>query len=82
MVPGTRTLWVELRWSARAEGVEHLDDLLLRRTRIGMQRPAEAAADPRLAAICRAELGWDAARWTAELSRYQTLWTRNYAPSQ
>lgn len=82
VVPGTRTLWVELRWGARAEGVEHLDDLLLRRTRVGMQRPAEAAADPRLEAICRAELGWDSERWTAELSRYQALWTRNYSPSQ
>ena len=81
-VPGTRTLWVELRWGARAEGVEHLDDLLLRRTRIGMQCPAEAAADPRLAAICRDELGWDAARWSAELSRYQTLWARNYGLPQ
>jgi glycerol-3-phosphate dehydrogenase len=82
VVPGTRTLWVELRWGARAEGVEHLDDLLLRRTRVGMQRPAEAAADPRLEAICRSELGWDSERWTAELSRYQALWTRNYSPSQ
>jgi glycerol-3-phosphate dehydrogenase len=30
-IAGTQTLWAELRWGARAEGVVHLDDLLLRR---------------------------------------------------
>jgi glycerol-3-phosphate dehydrogenase len=32
-------LWSELRWAARSGAVEHLDDLLLRRVRLGMQLP-------------------------------------------
>lgn len=28
--------WAELRWAAHAEGVVHLDDLLLRRVRLDM----------------------------------------------
>ena len=35
-IPGTETLWAELRWAARAEAVVHLEDLLLRRTRLGL----------------------------------------------
>jgi glycerol-3-phosphate dehydrogenase len=35
-IPGTETLWVQLRWAARMEAVAHLDDLLLRRTRLGL----------------------------------------------
>lgn len=40
-VPGTQTLWSELRWAARAESVVHLDDLLLRRVRLGHLLPGE-----------------------------------------
>ena len=32
-------LWSELRWAARSGAVIHLDDLLLRRVRLGMQLP-------------------------------------------
>ena len=32
-------LWAELRWATRAEGVIHLDDLLLRRVRLGLLLP-------------------------------------------
>jgi len=28
-IPGTQTLWIELRWAAHAEGVVHLDDFYL-----------------------------------------------------
>ena len=33
---GTQSLWTELRQATRAEGVVHLDDLLLRRVRLGL----------------------------------------------
>ena len=39
-IPGTPYLWAELRWAARLEGVVHLDDLLLRRLRLGLLSPA------------------------------------------
>lgn len=78
-VPGTQTLWAELRWAARAEGVVHLDDLLLRRVRVGLLLPQGGAALlPRIRAICQPELGWDDDRWAAEAAAYQALWGRHY----
>jgi len=73
-IPGAPSLWVELRWSARAEGVVHLDDLLLRRVRLGLLLP-RGALDllPRLRLICQSELGWDDARWASEVEAYQAL---------
>src|SRR5262245_45352580 len=58
-VPGAAALWAELRWAARSEGVVHLDDLLLRRVRLGLQAPEGGSALlPRVRAICQMELGW------------------------
>lgn len=78
-IPGTPVLWAELRWAARAEGVAHLDDLLLRRVRLGLLLPAGGAAYlPRIRAICQPELGWDDARWEAEEIAYRALWQQSY----
>ena len=38
-IPTTCTLWAELRWAARDEGIVHLEDLMLRRTRLGLTFP-------------------------------------------
>ena len=74
-IPGTHTLWAELRWAARAEQVYQLDDLLLRRTRLGIQLPdGGAALLGRVRAICQKELGWDDAQWEAQEKRYVALW--------
>lgn len=71
-IEGTSTLWAELRWGARAEGVTHLDDLLLRRTRLGMLLPRGGAAIlGRVKEVCREELGWNDERWASELLRYR-----------
>jgi glycerol-3-phosphate dehydrogenase len=79
-VDATPFTWADLRWSARYEQVAHLDDLLLRRTRIGLLRPEGGAAHfERIATICRDELSWDASRWTAELQRYSQLHREHYA---
>lgn len=79
-IPGTTTLWAELRWAARAEAVLHLDDLLLRRTRLGLLLPEGGAALlPQTRAICQAALGWDAARWQAEEQTYRNNWRRSYS---
>ncbi len=80
-VGDTNVLWAELRWAARAEQVVHLDDLLLRRVRLGLLAPQGGAAhEARIGAICREELGWDEARWQEEWAAYRTRWERNYAP--
>ena len=78
-IPGTEYLQTELRWAARAEGVCHLEDLLLRRTRLGLLIPHGAESIlPIVHTICMAELGWDESRWQQELTDYQTLWARGY----
>jgi glycerol-3-phosphate dehydrogenase len=79
-VPGTQTLWAELRWAARAESVVHLDDLLLRRVRLGHLLP-EGGEEvlPRVRAICQPELGWDDARWEREKAAYRDLWRNSYS---
>lgn len=70
----------ELRWACRAEGVAHLDDLLLRRTRLGLLLPhGGEALLPQWRALVQAELHWDDARWHEEVARYQTLIQRFYS---
>jgi glycerol-3-phosphate dehydrogenase len=64
-----------------AESVVHLEDLLLRRTRLGLTSP-----DGGLAALRGVQsgvqnvLGWDDERWTTEEDRYRHLWNRYYSP--
>ncbi len=79
-VPGTETLWAELRWAAQAEGVIHLDDLLLRRTRLGLLLP-EGGAEflPRIRQICQPVLGWSDERWAKEVAAYRELWRCCYS---
>jgi glycerol-3-phosphate dehydrogenase len=79
-VPGTTTLWAELRWAARHERVIHLDDLLLRRVRLGVQVPQGGAALlPRIRGICQEELGWDDRQWLAEEAAYLARWRKHYS---
>ena len=79
-IPGTDSLWAELRWAARDEGVVHLDDLLLRRVRLGLLLPGGGVPVlERVRAIVQPELGWDDARWEAEAAAYAELWKRAYS---
>lgn len=74
------TLWAELRWAARAEGVIHLDDLLLRRVRLGLLLPEGGLPWlERIRAIVQSELGWDDSRWQQEAREYSELWQRCYS---
>jgi glycerol-3-phosphate dehydrogenase len=78
-IPGTETLWAELRWAACHEAVLHLDDLLLRRTRIGLLlRHGATALLPRVRSICQSGLGWDDARWKCEQTAYLALWHKQH----
>jgi glycerol-3-phosphate dehydrogenase len=79
-VAGSDTLWVELVWAAQNELVLHLDDLLLRRTRLGLLLAGGARAElPRIRALCQARLGWDDERWDSEERDYLELWRRCYS---
>jgi glycerol-3-phosphate dehydrogenase len=75
VVPGTRTLWAQIRFAARAEGVTHLDDLLLRRVRIGLVLPEGGAALlPALRTLAQDEIGWSDERWGGEEAAYRARW--------
>ena len=79
-IAGTAYVWAELRWAVRHEYVAHLDDLLLRRVRLGLLLPRGGAElFPYVRAICQQELGWDDARWQAEEERYVALWHKHYS---
>lgn len=82
LIPGTLNPWAELRYAARAGGIQHLDDLLLRRVRLGVLLPRGGLDHlQRIRAVVQPELGWDDARWQAELDRYMELWQRYYSPA-
>ena len=75
------SLWAELRWAARAEGVIHLDDLLARRLRLNINLPHGGLDEmARIRKIAQPELGWDDAHWDAEESRYRQMWEEYYSP--
>jgi glycerol-3-phosphate dehydrogenase len=78
-IGGTYALWAELRWAARAEAVVHLDDLLLRRTRLGLLLPEGGLPClEHIRAIAQPELGWDNEYWNKEAIRYIELHKRCY----
>jgi glycerol-3-phosphate dehydrogenase len=78
---GTRYSLMKLRHSARHEQVVHLDDLMLRRSRLGLITPQGGGALlPKIQPVACQELGWSAQRWGEEERRYLELWARDHAP--
>lgn len=74
-IPGTRTLWAELSHAASMEKVVWLDDLLLRRVRVGLlTRNGGKAHLERVRHICLPLLGWDKKRWKKQVGRYLEKW--------
>ena len=78
-IPGTNTLWLELSIAAQCEAVVHLDDLLLRRTRLGILLPRGGLDHlARIRALCEPHLQWGEAAWVSEIAHYQTLIAMHY----
>lgn len=78
-IPGSNSLWAELRWAARAEAVLHLEDLLLRRVRLGLTAPQGGI--PLLNTIGEivvTELGWSPEKWRQETESYTKLWNKTH----
>ena len=70
----------ECRWAIRHEAVLHLDDLLLRRTRLGML--LENGGEQLLADLHRLfsdVAGWDGLHWEQEVTRYRNIWKHHYS---
>jgi glycerol-3-phosphate dehydrogenase len=75
------SLWAELRWAARSEGVVHLDDLLARRLRLNLNLPNGGLNEmAQIRRIAQPELGWDDKRWKTEENAYRDLWKKYYSP--
>jgi len=86
VTPDVDVCAAEIRAHGRWNAVLHLEDLLLRRIRLGMWRPelARELAGPAAEQLAR-ELGWDASRAADELDRFEAAlegWTvRGVVPS-
>jgi glycerol-3-phosphate dehydrogenase len=80
LIKETQFCLAECRWAARHESVVHLDDLLLRRTRLGLllENGAEELF-PDLMKICGQELGWNNTKWQSEVSRYRDIFLQYYS---
>jgi glycerol-3-phosphate dehydrogenase len=72
-------LWAELAWAAEHEAVVHLDDLLLRRVRLGILFP-NGGMDmlDQIRSRVQTTLGWSDETWAAEVKHYQKIWRENY----
>jgi glycerol-3-phosphate dehydrogenase len=80
VIPGTHTLWAELPFAAQNEQIRHLDDLLLRRVRIGLLTARGGKSYlKRIRTLCKNALPWNRRRWKKEIKRYNALWTDAHA---
>ncbi len=79
IIPGLNVFWGELRWSLRHEQVVHLDDLLLRRIRMGLLLPEGGKALlEKIIVMCKEELGWTQEQAHVEQQRYEQIWQKHY----
>jgi len=73
------TLWAELAFACESEMVLHLDDLLLRRTRLGLLLPRGGEEYfTAIRQLCQPRLAWSDDHWQQEVQRYQALWQRHH----
>ncbi len=76
----SNVLWGEVDWTLKHEAVQHLDDLLLRRTRFGLLVPdGGVEAMDGIRDRCKRILGWSGADWDREYKRYQEVYLRDFS---
>lgn len=79
-IPNTKTLWAELKWAARSEAIVKLEDLLLRRVRLGLILPGGGINEmPQIRRICQSELGWSDSKWDQQVDTYLKHLTSFYS---
>jgi len=72
--------WAEIEWAIKHESVQHLDDLMLRRTRLGNVMPnLDSQSWSKIKHLMMHHLGWSESVWHDELERYLKLWNENYS---
>ena len=78
-VGATDTLWAELAFACESEMVLHMDDLLLRRTRLGLLLPRGGEEYfTAIRQLCQPRLGWSDEHWQQEIQRYRASWQRHH----
>ncbi|MFT4924778.1 MAG: glycerol-3-phosphate dehydrogenase [Phenylobacterium sp.] len=76
----SKILWAELVFAAKYEQVMHLDDLLLRRTRLGNVLPEGAKAElAEIQRLCQPHMSWSDSQWQQEIARYLDIWQQFYS---
>lgn len=79
-IPGSEVCLAELQWALNNEWVEHLDDLMLRRTRLGLLLPAGGEhLLPQLKSMCLQAKAWSESDWQQEVTRYLSIWKNHYS---
>jgi glycerol-3-phosphate dehydrogenase len=72
--------WAELAWAAENEAVVHLDDLLLRRVRLGLLfHDGGTSKMAQVRNLVQKPLEWSDEIWQKELDRYQEIWQKSYS---
>jgi glycerol-3-phosphate dehydrogenase len=76
-IPG---LWAELPWAAKYEAVLHLDDLLLRRVRLGILLENGGIDHlEKIKHLTSNALNWSDDKWKVEVSRYKSILQNYYS---
>jgi len=79
-IPGTNTVWAEIPYTARHEAVKHLEDLLLRRVRIGLITPEGGKNHiGRIKKMCASVLPWNEDKWNTEINIYLEKWRLSHS---
>ncbi len=79
-IPGSQALWGEVNWAAGNEAVFHLDDLMLRRLRLGLTNSKGGIELlDQIKPYVQKEMGWDDDRWKQEANDYEKLWKECYS---
>ena len=73
-IQGTPYFWEELYWAIKNEAVCHLDDLMLRRFRLGiLLKDGGTSLLPKIRFVMMKDLNWDEKRWKTEVVRYKKI---------
>jgi glycerol-3-phosphate dehydrogenase len=76
----SKVLWAELLFAVKYEQVNHLDDLLLRRTRLGNVLPQGGKDElDEIRQLCQPHMDWSEDKWQQEIARYLDIWQQYYS---
>lgn len=81
IIPGTSAYFAEIYIASQDETIKHLDDLLMRRTSLGMilENGGMDIID-KISAVSMENLGWSPEKWEFEVKRYKEIYNKFYSP--